>query len=70
MTEFDEFALELIGEVEVGQDGLFTGMTKALCLMVNDVILSDDPAVSGASWEDQKAMIRKRFYKTFPYMKQ
>jgi hypothetical protein len=38
--------------------------------MVNDVILSDDPAVSGASWEDQKAMIRKRFYKTFPYMKQ
>lgn len=69
MTYFEEFAMELLGKVEVGSDGLYTGMTAALALMTNGVILSDDESIFSLDWESQKELIKQNFYKAFPYMK-
>lgn len=69
MTIFEQFAMELIGKVETGADGLYTGRTRALAEMVNAVILSDDEKIRRATWDEQRDMITEMFYKTFPYMK-
>ena len=68
MTYFEEFAKEIIGKVETDRKGFYTGKTKALAIMTNEVILSDDDAVFELPWGEQKELIKKAFYKTFPYM--
>lgn len=68
MTQFEELAMELIGKVEVGNKGLYTGKTEALAQMTTAVILSDDDSVFELPWEDQKEIIKKEFYRVFPYM--
>ena len=69
MTMFEEFAKELNVNITTDNNGLYTGMCKALAQMVNEVILSDDEAIRLADWEDQKEIIKKNFFKVFPYMK-
>lgn len=69
MTIFEQLAMELIGTVETGADGLYTGRTRALAEMVNAVILSDDEKIRCATWDAQKAMITAEFYRVFPYLK-
>lgn len=68
MTIFHEFCNELNVPITVDNRGMYTGMCKALCLMVNDVILSDDEEIFSLPWEDQKKMIKEKFYSVFPYM--
>lgn len=69
MTMFEEFAKELNVEITTGNDGLYTGMAQALATMTTEVILSDDEKVYNADWEEQKEIIKEKFYKTFPYMR-
>ncbi len=67
MTIFEQLAMDLIGTVETGADGMYTGRTRALAEMVNAVILNDDEKIRHATWVEQRAMITEMFYKTFPY---
>ena len=69
MTGFEELAKELIGKVETDENGFYKGHTRALALMTNKVILSDDEEVFNLDWEDQKELIKAKFYRTFPYLK-
>lgn len=69
MTQFEQFANELNVKITVDKIGLYSGMCRALADMTNDVILSDDEAVFNMSWDQQKEIIKERFYRTFPYMK-
>lgn len=69
MTIFEQLAMDLIGTVETGADGMYTGRTRALAEMVNAVILSDNEKIRCATWEEQRAMITANFYKVFPYLK-
>lgn len=68
MTMFEEFAKEMKVKITTGENGMYTGMASALAQMVNEVILSDDEAIRSADWKDQKEIIKKNFYKVFPYM--
>lgn len=68
MTLFEELCKEMGVKVEVGADGLYTGMTAALAIMTNEVILSDDESIFTLNWESQKELIKQNFYKVFPYM--
>ena len=68
-TIFEQFAMDLIGTVETGADGIYTGRTRALAEMVNAVILSDDEKIRRATWDEQREMIKAEFYKVFPYLK-
>lgn len=68
MTMFEEFAMEVIGKVEVGENGLYTKYTHELAIITNDIILSDDEKIFNLSWEEQKELIKKEFYRIFPYM--
>lgn len=69
MTMFEEFAKELNVEITTWNDGMYTGIAKALANMTNEVILSDDEEIFSKDWSDQKEIIKAKFYKTFPYMK-
>ena len=69
MTAFEQLAMSLIGTVETGADGMYTGRTRALAEMVNAVILSDDEKIRRATWDEQREMIKAEFYKVFPYLK-
>jgi len=69
MTIFEQLATDLIGTVETGADGMYTGRTRALAETVNAVILSDDEKIRRATWEEQRAMITAEFYRVFPYLK-
>lgn len=68
MTMFEEFAKEMKVEITTNQNGMYTGMASALAQAVNEVILSDDETIRTAAWEYQKEIIKKNFYKVFPYM--
>lgn len=68
MTMFEEFANELGVQITVDEYGLYTGMCRALSHMVNEVILCEEDEIFKLDWEDQKEIIKKKFYKTFPYM--
>lgn len=68
MTFFEIFATEVIGKVEKDGRGFYTGKTKALAQMTNEVILSDNDEIADLSWEAQQEIIKKNFYKVFPYM--
>lgn len=69
MTQFEELAMELIGKVETGARGLYVGRTEALAKMTTEVIMSDDDAIFGLDWAEQKEIIKSKFYKVFPYLK-
>lgn len=69
MTQFEQFAQELGVEITYDRIGLYSGMSCALANMTNDIILSDDEAVFNLSWEEQKELIKERFYRTFEYMR-
>ncbi len=69
MTYFEEFANELNVKIETDKNGFYTGKCKALAIMTNEVILSDDEEIFNKSWEEQKEIIKESFYKTFPDMK-
>lgn len=69
MTMFEEFAKEMNVEITTGKDGQYTGICRALATMTTEVILSDDEEVYEMDWNDQKEIIKEKFYKTFPYMK-
>lgn len=70
MTPFEEFAKELNVEITTDKNGFYTKHCKALALMVNAVILSDDENIRNMEWEDQKEIIKQNFFKAFPYMAQ
>ena len=70
MTMFEEFAKELNVEITTDKNGFYTKQCKALAIMVNEVILSDDEEIRNADWMDQKEIIKQNFFKAFPYMKQ
>lgn len=67
MTAFEELAIEIIGKVEIGKDGFYTKHTRALATIINDIILSDE--TFNLTWDEQKELIKEKFYKMFPYMK-
>ena len=69
MTQFEELAMELIGKVETGARGFYVGRTEALAQMTTEVIMSDDDAIFELGWEDQKEIIKEKFFRVFPYMK-
>ncbi len=68
MTMFEEFATEVIGKVETNADGMYTKYTHELAIITNDIILSDDEEIFNLPWEDQKELIKKEFYRMFPYL--
>ena len=68
MTEFEVFANELNVKIETDKNGLYTGMCGALASICTEVILSDDEAIFNLSWDEQKKIIREKFYKVFPYI--
>ena len=68
MTYFEELAMELNGKIERDAKGFYIKRTKALAQMVNEIILSDDEEIFNLSWEEQKELIKKEFYRVFPYM--
>lgn len=69
MTHFEEFAKEMNVKIETDENGLYTGMCKALANICNDIILSDNENIRNAPWEIQKGLVKDEFYKIFPYMK-
>ena len=66
MTYFEELATEIGVEITTDNNGMYTGYCRALALMVNDVIFSDDENIT---FDDLKKMVSERFFKTFQYMK-
>ena len=69
MTEFEKFAQELNVEITHDRIGLYSGLCLVLANITTDIILSDDEAVFQMSWEEQKELIKERFFRAFPYMK-
>ena len=69
MTYFEEFATDMKVEITTGENGMYTGMCAALAGICTDVILSDDETLATLPWEEQKEIIKAKFYKVFPYMK-
>ena len=69
MTMFEELANEMGVQIETDNNGLYCGMCKALALICDDVILSDDEKIFALEWEEQKKIIEENFYNKFPYMK-
>ena len=68
MTDFEVFADELNIKIETDKNGLYTGMCGALASICTEVILSDDETIFNLSWDEQKEIIKEKFYKVFPYM--
>ncbi len=66
MTRFEELANELNHKIQT-KDGFYTGKTEALSKIACDVILDDETMY--LAWERQKELIKEKFYKTFPYMR-
>ena len=69
MTEFEKFAQELNVEITHDKIGLYSGLCLALANITTDIILSDDETVFQMGWEEQKELIKDRFFRAFPYMK-
>lgn len=68
MTNFEVFTDELNIKIETDKNGLYTGMCGALASICTEVILSDDETIFNLSWDEQKEIIKEKFYKVFPYM--
>ena len=69
MTYFEELAKEMNVNIETDENGLFSGMCGALSSVCTEVILSDNETVFNMPWEEQKGIIKERFYSVFPYMR-
>lgn len=69
MTLFEQFAMDTIGKVEIGEDGLYEKHTASLATITNDIILSDDEAIFEMPWEEQKKLIKEEFFGIYPYLK-
>lgn len=70
MTYFEELCKELGVKIQTGERGLYTGMTEALAQITTEVIMSDDDTIFDMDFDDQKKLIKAKFYKVFPYMKE
>ena len=68
MTEFESLCRELGIPITIDRDGGYTGHCKALALIANEIILSDNEAVLSLSWEEQKKIITENFFKVFAYL--
>ena len=68
MTDFEVFANELNVKIETDKSGIYTGMCGVLASICTEVILSDDETIFNLSWDEQKEIIKEKFYKVFPYM--
>lgn len=68
MTMFEELAKEMNVKITTDGNGMYTGMSKALANIATDTILSDDERIFRMNWEEQKEIIKGKFYKVFPYM--
>lgn len=69
MTRFEELAREIHVGITTNERGIYTGLSAGLAAITTEVILSDDEKVFNMSWDEQKELIKEKFYKTFPYMK-
>lgn len=69
MTHFEEFAIEVLGKIDIGNDGMYAGLTNALAKIATEVILSDDEEVFNLDWDSQKKLILDKFYGVFPYLR-
>ena len=58
MTYFEEFATAIGVEITIDENGMYTGYCRALALMVNDVIFSDDENIT---FDDLKKWFPKDF---------
>ena len=67
-TLFEQMASEMGIEITVNENGFYTKKAEALAVIVNEVILSDDETIFNLPWEEQKEMIKEKFYSVFPYM--
>ena len=70
MTMFEELTKEMNVKIETDKNGLYVGMCGALASICTDVILSDDETIFNLPWEEQKEIVKEKFYKVFPYKKQ
>lgn len=70
MTMFEELTKEMNVKIETDKNGLYVGMCGALASICTDVILSDDETIYNLPWEEQKEIVKEKFYKVFPYKKQ
>lgn len=68
MTQFEELAKELGVKITIDEKGFYTEYSKALANIVNEIILSDDEKIFNLEWNEQKEIIKRKFYKVFPYM--
>lgn len=69
MTYFEEFANELGVKITTDENGFYTEYCKALAMMTNEIILSDNSNVRNMEWNKQKEIIKQKFFAVFPYMK-
>ena len=67
-TLFEQMASEMGIEITVNENGFYTKKAEALAVIANEVILSDDETIFNLPWEEQKEMIKEKFYSVFPYM--
>jgi hypothetical protein len=65
---FEELANEMNVEIETDKNGLYVGKCGALASICTDIILSDDETIFNMEWEEQKDIIKEKFYTIFPYM--
>ena len=70
MTNFEKLANELNVKIETDRNGLYTGICGALSAICTDTILSDNETIFNLSWEEQKEIIKEKFYRIFPYKKE
>lgn len=64
MTEFEELALELIGNIEKDSLGRYVGYTLALYNLSVDILF--DECFRADEWKEKTV---QAFYKMFPYLK-
>ena len=69
MTDFELFCQEMNVPITLTVDGRYAGRCLALANITTDIILSDGETVFNMEWEQQKELIKERFYKAFPYMR-
>ena len=68
MTRFEELMKEIGISPTTSNRGLYTGKAEALGVIANEIILSEDEAIFNLNWDEQKKLIKEKFYRTFPYM--
>lgn len=67
MTRFEELARECNVTITRDRNGLYDSYAKVLSQYTTEVILSDDDEIFEKSWEEQKELIKAKFFAKFPY---